>query len=502
MTVSVTLNHTEASIYWDFSREYISLQDKPKVQTINTEKSIHLVNDCGEDQKCLSKLTLGKVYLETWNEVSQRCEANHGSSGVTKIFINGNLNNTEIRAHAKKTSCPRLIMNMKNEQGGEDAHRASFKFYLPTGVNLIYDRIFVNDELNSKVAKIVCAKKQVEKSLKSDGNDIGMETEFTCTLNKPLKGGEHAVLKIPVDFSKSQRKDWGDIAFSVRAETDSTQDKYEKSEKRLKMEVNAPLSLSAVANVQQVQISDLEKSKLQSEYNFADEVGPEVTYTLIAKNHGKIDFNNVEISFQYPTRYDLQQDDGGKEVLYLYKVQKTTTETALKQVSGSTETKIVVSDPMNRAYENREKDVGVVKELVNPNGYKNRLRRFIWGKNVDKINTNECARDEVGDKGSRMVSYIRCGDDKCVKNKCETIYWKVPYLPANSFVELNLKFFISNKTILQEFEGVENIHIQTTAKLSVNNDYTRISDAQENQAYGEFEIIKSNFRKQFEKNVF
>ena len=52
---------------------------------------------------------------------------------------------------------------------------------------------------------------------------------------RDVLGGEHVVLKIPVDFSKSRRKDWGDIAFSVRAETDSTQDKFEKNEKRLKI---------------------------------------------------------------------------------------------------------------------------------------------------------------------------------------------------------------------------------------------------------------------------
>jgi len=174
----------------------------------------------------------------------------------------------------------------------------------------------------------------------------------------------------------------------------------------------------------------------------SSEIGPNITYSVHINNQGFIDADGLEFTFEYPAKFY-----NGKDLLYL----KSKT---IEQSVGVSDVKVIVK------CQNADPNGG---ELINPSGFLDGKSRE---KRADK-DENKCQTYE-----GQIQQDVVCGDE--CGHKCQKMLCKIPILPMKSVIKVNFQFAMVAKTIMEDFDDVTNINLQTITKLSSNNAYTKL----------------------------
>ena len=461
VSIVISVFHEDYDFSSTRSEEYqdVKIEHYPKVVGETKIEQLKIRNNCGADRICHSNINFDEksIYFSIFNG------KNWTDSSDDDIEVSVDSSKTYLERMSDENNRVRLVVGISNDFEAEDAHKPNFRFVLPEGVEAsddwnegevwLTDNRDIETELDQnedvltfghdkfvKNVSVNCTRHQIETI---HLNEPEIKTEYTCTFDKTLSPGEKFIGTVPLDFSGSRRKDWANLKITVKIGTTSEQDWLPRKDLILRVKLDAKLDLVATSDVEQVSVNDRNPLTARSYLSSVQGLGPRIVYTMTLNNAGNLDLQQLELSLKYPTKFDIDSEnisgDTGKPVLYLYKVVKFTTED-LDPNKGPNDKKIIVGPAENRENERNFEysDVGYLDSgLVDPDGWQEAARRRMRRDSPrSERGVKTCGRGPMTDR--QFSSVIRCGDTDC-DNECETVFFKVPYLPSKTFVKVELE---------------------------------------------------------------
>lgn len=206
---------------------------------------------------------------------------------------------------------PRLVVELSND-AKDNAYSPGFEFIIPDGVQVQHSNIEATHR--KFTPEVVCLQSSIEKT-GNKADTISTNQKVSCTLTKPLPPytKQPVIIKVPLDFSGSNKLDWEGFSLLVKGKTSSNQEQPPKKALSMKLTLSSPVTLQVTKGHGQdtLFVEALEEGQRDAKWDSGDleDIGDGIDYTIYIRNEGYSDIDALDVKFQYPAVYGYNLDE-------------------------------------------------------------------------------------------------------------------------------------------------------------------------------------------------